>query len=237
MKMMRLNGMARAFQNALESDVKNLTTDELIAHLIDVEWDDRNNLKIQNIIKQANFRYNALLAELDFSVNRNLDKNLVLRLSECSWIKKSQNIIITGPTGSGKSHVDCALGYQSVINGFKVSYFNCSKLFSLLKFYKDDATYFKKLEKIGKTDILILDDFGLQTFDKPGRISLLEILEDRYNKKSTVIVSQLPVKNWHDIIGDSTIADAICDRLVHNSYKIDLKGVDSMRKIYGKNLD
>lgn len=237
MNQMKFYGMSRAMKSVIENNGNhNYTADELIAHLIDVEWDERTNRKIHNRVKLANFRYKAMISEIDFSLSRNLDKNIILRLSDCSWIRDAGNIILTGATGVGKSFMACALGHQACINGFKVSYYQCSKLFSLLKYYREETSYLKKMEMLSKCDVLILDDFGIHHFEQQSRMSLLEMVEDRYCKKPTIIVSQLPVANWHEIIGDNTIADAVLDRLVHNSYKIELKG-ESVRKIYGKNLD
>ncbi len=159
---------------------------------------------------------------------------MILRFSDCSWIKDKKNIIITGPTGVGKSFVASALGNQACIYGYRTYYFNSQKLFSYLKASKADGTYVKNLEKIAKSANLVFDDFGLEKLDSQSRLSLLEILEDRHGLASTIIASQIPISAWHDIIGDATIADAICDRIVNNSYRIELKG-ESIRKKYNKN--
>ena len=235
MHQMRLHGMVRAFKSTMETAVKNnYTTDELVAHLIDSEWDDRHNRKLSRLIKTAKFRYQASFEMLDFQLKRNLDKNTMLRLSDCGWIPKKKDIIITGPTGAGKSFIASAFGYQGCLYGFSVIYFNCSKLFSMLKFAKADGTYAKELNRIQKHDVLILDDFGLHPFDSQSRLDLLEIMEDRHGRKSTVIASQFPVSSWHEIIGEPTIADAICDRVIHSAFRIELKG-ESVRKKYAAN--
>ena len=234
MQQMRLHGMLNAFQSSIQAKFDHtFTPDEFVAHLVDAEWEERYNRRLSRLLKSANFRYRASFEQLDFLSQRNLDKNLLLRLSNCDWIKKSENILITGATGVGKSFIGCALGHQAAINGFKVLYFNCMKLFSKLKYAKADGTYVKELKKIQQQNLLILDDFGLHPIDEQSKLILLELLEDRFAQNSTIITSQFPVKNWHDIIVNSTIADAICDRLIHNSYKIELKG-ESMRKKYKK---
>ena len=232
MQKMKLYGMLRVFNQSLETGMMNkFTTDELLGHLVDAEWDERHNRRLERLIKAAKFRYQASLEEIDFKLDRGLDKNMLLRFSNCSWIENKRDIIITGPTGVGKSFLVSSLGYQGCMYGFKVLYFNCSKLFSQLKLTKADGTYNKELNRIQKQDLLILDDFGLHPFDAQSRLSLLEIMEDRHGRGSTVISSQFPVKSWHEIIGEPTIADAICDRIIHSTFRIELKG-DSVRKKY-----
>jgi DNA replication protein DnaC len=179
----------------------------------------------------ARFRYQASMEQVDYTARRELDKNQMLRLSSCSWISSKQNLILTGSTGVGKSFLASALGHQACMQGYKVCYRNCSKLFDELKIAKADGTYIKEISKIEKQDLLILDDFGLKPLDDNQRLILLELLEDRHGKRSTIITSQLPVNKWYDIIGEPTIADAILDRLVHSSHRIELAG-DSMRKKY-----
>lgn len=236
MQKMKLYGMLRAFNQSLEAGMMNkVTADELLGHLIDAEWDDRHNRRLQRLIKAAKFRYQASLDEIDFNLDRGLDKNMLLRLSSSRWIEKKRDIIITGPTGVGKSFLASALGFQGCMYGFRVLYFNCSKLFSQLRLSKADGTYNKELNRIEKQEMLVLDDFGLHPFDTQSRLSLLEIMEDRHGRGSTVISSQFPVKSWHEIIGEPTIADAICDRIIHSAYRIELKG-ESVRKKYAKKL-
>ena len=234
MQEMRLHGMLRAFRETFETGMQDkFTPDEMLAHLVDAEWDDRYNRKLDRLLKYANFRYRASIEQIDFKVSRNIDKNGILRFSNCDWIRKGESIIITGATGVGKSFVACALGHQACLHRQKVLYYNSLKLFSMLKYAKADGTYFKEMKKMQKQELIILDDFGIKPLDSDTRLMMLEILEDRHGLKSTVITSQLPVNKWYDVIGEPTIADAICDRLVHSSHKINLKG-ESMRKVKRK---
>ena len=230
MKNMKFYGMMRAFSTTLESgQTSRYTPDEMVGFLVESEWDERHNRKIDRGLKNAKFRYKANIEDLIFDQKRNLDKNEVHRLADCTFIGKKQNIIITGSTGVGKSYLASALGYQACINGYKIIYSNTSKLISKLKMAKADGSYIREMLRIEKQDLLILDDFGLQPFDAQGRASLMEIVEDRHGKSSLMITSQVPVKQWFDLIGEKTIADAILDRIVHDSIRIELKG-ESLRK-------
>lgn len=230
LRSMKLNGMLRAFQGNLETGKMNeLTTDETIAHLVDQEWDDRHNRKIARSLHNARFRYKATMEQIHFNTARGLDKNLIMRLSECSFINKKENILITGSTGIGKSYLASAIGQQACTLGYKVLYSNASKLFSKLKMAKADGSFINEMARIEKQHVLILDDFGIQPLDAQNRAVLMEIMEDRHGKSSTVITSQLPVAFWYEMIGEKTIADAILDRLVHNAQRIEMKG-ESLRK-------
>ena len=232
---MKLYGMTRALTNTMEAGNKSqFTADELISHLVDAEWDDRYNRKLTRLVKGARFRYKASFEEIDFTLKRDLDKNQLLRLSNCQWIESHRDCIVTGPTGAGKSFIASALGHQACMYGFKVLYYPSSKLFTHLRLSRADGSYLKELTKILKVDVIILDDFGIEPLDAKSRLSILEILEDRHGRRSSVFVSQLPVANWHEVIGDPTIADAICDRIIHNAHRIELEG-DSVRKIYANN--
>jgi DNA replication protein DnaC len=229
MKEMKFYGMARAAASSVEVGLKGITPDELVAHLVDAEYDDRYNRRLTRLIKNARFRYRAQIEDIDFNLSRGLDKNMFLRLSDCGFVKSKKNIIVTGATGLGKSFISSALGNQACLYGYRTLYFNTRKLFSTLKLAKADGTYIRQVQKIEKADLLLLDDFGLEKLDTASRLILLEILEDRHGLASTIITSQFPVSAWHDIIGNPTIADAICDRMVNSSYRIELKG-GSVRK-------
>ena len=235
MKQMKFYGMHHAFKTAIESgNTDPYTLDEFISMLIDAERDETHNRRIERSIKNARFHYKSNIESINFDESRNLDRNLVLRLAGCEFVEKNENILITGSTGVGKSYLGTALGYQACIEGFKVSYFNTNKLFAKLKMAKADGSYLRELAKIQRQEVIILDDFGLQALDSQNRITLLELIEDRHNNGSVIVTSQIPVQGWHDIIGEKTIADAILDRLIHQSHRLELKG-ESMRKKRGIN--
>src|SRR5690606_3970675 len=232
---MNLKGMCNAFKSTIENgNVDRYTIDQMVSILVDAEWDDRHNRRIERSIKNAKFHYKANIESLNFDSSRSLDRTQILRLADCEFVNKKQDVLITGSTGVGKSYLGTALGYQACIEGYKVSYFNTSKLFAKLKMAKADGSYLKELAKLERQDVIILDDFGLQALDSQNRITLLEIIEDRHNKGSIIVTSQIPVQGWYDIIGEKTIADAVLDRLIHNSHRIELSG-ESMRKKRSKN--
>jgi len=235
MKQMRLFGMHRASTTSLEtSKSEALTADEMAALLVDSEWDDRHNRSIDRGLRNARFRYKATIEQLDFTLERGLDKNTVHRLADGEFIKRRENILITGSTGTGKSFLASAIGHQACQLGYRVLYTNTGRLLTQLKMAKADGSMIRELAKIEKQDLLILDDFGMQPFDAPGRSSLLEVIEDRHGKRSTIITSQLPISRWHDVIGEKTVADAILDRLVHQAQRVELKG-ESLRRTASSN--
>ncbi len=227
---MKLHGMLHTYQSLLDSrQHHDLTHDEVISMLIQSEWEHRENKKINRYRQRARFRYSASVEELKFSASRGLDKTQVLRLAEGSFIEQKENILITGAAGVGKSFLASALGHQACELGYATLYLNTQKLFTKLKMMKADGSYSREIAKIERCNLLILDDFGLQPLDNTTRIILLEIIEDRHGRRSTIISSQLPVPKWYDVIGESTIADAILDRMIHTAHRIELKG-ESLRK-------
>ena len=230
MSALKLHGMQRTYQLMLEKlGHHDMSHDEVINTLVQSEWEYRENKKININMRQAKLRYGASIEEIDFTASRGLDKTTLLRLADGSFIKKRENLLITGPTGVGKSFVASAIGHQCCQQGFKTLYFNSQKLFSRLKLMKADGSYNREIGKIERYDLLILDDFGLHSLDAVTRLALMEIIEDRHGKKSTIIASQLPVAKWYEIIGESTISDAILDRLIHTAHRMELKG-ESLRK-------
>ena len=231
LRQMRLFGMYEAFKTNLEGSIKEtLTPDQFIAMLVNSEWDDRKNKSISRLIKLANFRYKASLEQLDYSVERGLEKNEVHRLASLDFIKEHKDLFITGSTGTGKSYLASALGFHACQMGYRVLYASTSKLMGQLKLAKAKGTNLTELKRKERTDLLILDNFGLQPFDSQARVTLLDIIEDRHGKRSTLITSQIPVKEWYDIIGEKTIADAVLDRIVHQSLRVELHGESLRRK-------
>jgi len=227
---LKFTGMCKAFEEQLEMpDVQELSFEERFCILIDREVIERENRKLKRRLANAKLKINASIEEIDFKSSRGLDKSVILSLASCEWIRRHQNIIITGPTGVGKSYLANALAQKACREGFQALHQRLSLLLSELAISRGDGRYGKMLDKITKADVLIIDDWGLQTLSDFNRRDFLEIIEDRYNTRSTIITTQFPVDQWHDIIGDPTIADAICDRLVHNAHKIHMKG-GSMRK-------
>ena len=234
MRQMRLLGMYNAFKTSMESfKTESMTTDQFVAWLVSNEWDDRCNRMIERLIKQASFRYKASLEEVDYSLERGLERNLLERLAELSFVKESRDLFITGSSGTGKSYIATAPGYRVCQKGMKVLYANTARLMGQLKMAKAKGTISQELKKIERADLLVLDDFGIQPFDAGGRMNLMDIVEDRHGKKSRLITSQVPVKDWYDIIGEKTIADAVLDRIVHQAIRIELHG-DSIRKLQAK---
>ena len=227
---MKLDGMADAFKNQInQSGMDDLSFEERFSLLVDNLWTWKEDRRMGRLLANAKLKLNACIEDIDFKSPRGIDKTVILSLSSCTWIKESQNIIITGPTGAGKSYLACAMANKACRMGYSAYYIRAPRLFHDIAVSRADGSYGKVLNKLAGTRLLIIDDFGLAPMTDLERRDLLEVIEDRYGLASTIVSSQLPIKNWHEIIGDPTIADAILDRLVHNAHKIQLKG-DSMRK-------
>lgn len=230
MRQLRLHGMAAAWESILQQPLHQQPTgDELLARLLDAEHDERHHRKTRYIIQCARFRYHAMLEDVHYLPARNLDRNLLMRLAQGDFIRSAQNVLVTGATGCGKSYIATALGLQACSLGFKVGYYHAARLFQQLKAAKGDGSYARSLRSMEKQHLIILDDFGLQPMDSLAKIALLEILEDRNGRGATIITSQIPVANWHSLIEEQTLADAILDRIVHNAHRIELQG-ESLRK-------
>jgi len=208
----------------------SLSHEEFVGLIIDDEWLSRENKKLKARLKSASFKLTALPEQIDYEKKRGLNKSLMLELATLKWIVNRQNIILTGPTGAGKSFIAQALGHQACLKNFASHYIRLSKLLNELFVARADGSYNKLLSRLMKFDVLILDDWGLAQLKEQEAQDLLDVIEERSEIKSTIITSQLPIKNWHEFIGNQTLADAILDRIVHNAYKIDLKGTDSLRK-------
>ncbi len=236
LRMMRLSSMASLHEQHLKDGrIDKMSADEYLSLLTDYQWEDRLNRKILRLIKLADFRQNASLADVDYLPQRNLDKSMFNRLGTLDFIVKKENIIITGASGTGKSYLAQALGYQACLMEYKARYTNTSRLLSELKLSKIDGTYLRELSKLRKVELLVLDDFGLQSFDNQSREILLDIIDERHEQTSTIVCSQIPVSVWYELIGEQTIADAILDRIVNSSHRIKLNG-ESLRKRKNKGI-
>jgi DNA replication protein DnaC len=227
---MKLFGMARALRDWTEkAKDKDVSPADLVGLLTDSEWLYRENRKLQIRLTNARFKMPACIEDIDYAHARGLAKSVVNDLASSTWVQRHQNVILTGHTGVGKSYLACALGQKACRDGFSVVYRRASRLFDELALARGDGTHALLLKRLAKANILILDDFGLDNLTAPQRKDLLEVLDDRYNASSTIVTSQLEPKDWHAVIGDATLADAICDRLVHNAHRVKLAG-ESIRK-------
>lgn len=233
---LKLGGMARALEEQINhSEIETLSFTDRLGLLVDRESALRENRRMKSRLKAARLREAAAVEDIDYRHPRGLDKALMLTLASCAFIREHLNVFITGPTGAGKTYLSCALGNKACREGYSVSYVRLPRLLESLGIGRGDGRYAKLLDGLARVDLLILDDWAIAPLTDEQRRDLFEILEDRYGRKSTIAVSQLPVEKWHDAIGHPTLADAILDRLLHNGYKIALKG-ESMRKKKGLRL-
>jgi DNA replication protein DnaC len=234
LKTLKFTGMAAALTEQMDmSDISDMSFEERLGLLVDREMTERENRRLSNRLRRARLKLNAALEDIDYRHPRGLDKSLIRSLATCQWVKDHLNILISGPTGVGKTWLACALAQKACREGFTALYLRLPRFLQEITIAKGDGRYTKLLATLARTDVLILDDWGITKPTAENRRDLLELLEDRHGNRSTLATSQLPIDKWHDMIGDPTLADAILDRLLHNAYKINLKG-DSMRKRQSK---
>ena len=229
---MRLTQMAQIHHQRLADNSYNeYSLDEYVDLLIQQEWEDRQNRKIKRLITNAKFKVSATISDIDFETKRGLNRDVINKLALLNFIKKKENIILTGPAGIGKSYIAQALGHHACLEGYRTMYQNTSRFMAVLKFTKMDGTYLKQLNKLNKINLLILDDFGLSKFDNQEREILMDLIEERHQNDSIIIASQIPMSKWYDIIGEGTIADAILDRIINSAHRIELKGKSLRKKV------
>jgi DNA replication protein DnaC len=237
LRKLRLLGMAKALENQLnQPQIENMGFEERLGLIVDCEICNRENRKLQIRLRNAALRQQASIENIDYRASRGIDKKLILTLANCQWTKLYRNVLIIGATGTGKTFLACALAHKACLEGNTVYYTRLPRLLPELALARGDGSYSKRMKQLAKVSLLILDDWGLAPLTDEHRRDLLEVLDDRHEKSSTIVTSQLPIKLWYEAIGDKTLADAILDRLVHNAYRVELKG-DSMRKTRAKNLD
>jgi len=235
LRQLKLSAMATALEHQQQqvATFEALPFIERLSLLLEHEHLMRENRKQQRLIRQAQFKLRATVQEIDYAHPRNIQRAQIARLAQADWIDRSQNLLITGPCGSGKTYLACAIGHNACMHEYTVRYFRLSRLLLKLTQAKADGTYTKLLTQLAKVRLLVLDDWGLEPLQPPHRHDLMEILDDRYDNSSTIVISQLPTDQWYAAIGDNTLADAILDRLMHNAHNLKLKG-KSMRKNLGQ---
>ncbi len=226
---LRLHAMARCLEEQMNTeDIGSFSFEDRLGMMVDREMVDRENRRLSRRLSRANLKVDACMEDMDYRAGRGLDRSLMMSLASCRWIHERRGILITGPTGAGKTWRACAMAHKACLEGYTALYKRLPAFLRELDAARDTGTYDKLMRTCGKTDLIVLDDWGLEPFSSDQRRDLLEIMEDRHGRKANIVTSQLPVENWHEIMGDPTIADAILDRLVHNAIKITLKG-ESMR--------
>jgi DNA replication protein DnaC len=234
MSTMRLTGMVKALREQMQqADVTSLSFEERLGLLIDYEWTYREERRLQRRLRAAKLKQSACVENIDYITHRGLDRGMMRELVSCRWVKAGRNVILTGPTGIGKSWIACALGEKACREGFTVHYARVSRLVQELSLTRADGSFLKALEKIAKIDVLILDDWALAPLEGQAQQDILEVIDDRVGKRSIIITSQLPIEKWHDMIGDPSTADALLDRLISRAVNINLKG-GSLRREGGK---
>ena len=227
---LRLHGMLSALKQQRQSpEIERLSFEERLGLLVDCELTEREDRRLKNRLRSAKLRQQACLEDLDLEHDRGIDRSLIHRLATGDWIKRKYNVLITGPTGVGKSYLACALAHKACLLGHRALYQRLTELLAEMKVARGDGRYRQHLRRLQKVDVLVVDDWGLTPLRNEEQRDLLELMEQRYSYSSTVITSQFPVEKWHSVMSDPTLADAILDRLVHNAYRLPLEG-DSMRK-------
>jgi DNA replication protein DnaC len=229
---MKLTGMAEAFQEqSAQPNMDRLSFEERFGLIVDRQWTWKEDCRLQRYLKNAKLKLNACVEDIDYKSSRGIDQSVMMKLLACDWIRKHQNIIITGPTGVGKTFIACALANKACREGYRSFYIRSPRFSYQMSLARGDGSYGNIINKLSKAHVLVIDDLGLAPLTDMERRDLLEVIEERHGHASTIVVSQLPMDHWHEQIGDPTIADAILDRLIHNAHKFNLKG-GSLRKKY-----